>query len=145
MTLSDLERILLGSQKKAYCYLKLCICGSLTFWAWIWKTHSSRFLDTLYLLLQIRSSNHRCKCTLPCVELMLQTAYEYVCVFLWCFCYISLKSSGKWVELCGTAYCCQESAILKEKIIGENFHFRCVFKDIKFSQRGKLIFVHFNC
>ena len=36
-------------------------------------------------------------------------------VYWWRFCYISLKSSGKWVDLRGTAYCCQKSAILKEK------------------------------
>ena len=67
-------------------------------------------------------------------------------VYWWRFCYISLKSSGKWVDLRGTAYCCQKSAILKEKkIIGAKFHFRHVLKDITFSKRGKLIFVHFNC
>lgn len=105
--------------------------------------HSSKSLDTLHLLFPIRNSNHRCKYTLPCVALMLQTTYEYVCVFWWRFCHMSLKSSGKWV---GTVWNCillSKSAILKEKSIGTNFHFRHAFEYINFSKSGKLIFVHF--
>lgn len=122
-----------------------CIHGSLMLWAWIWKAHSSRFLDTLYLLLQIRSSNHRCKYTLPCVELMLRQLMNMYVYFG--------GISATWVwKAVGSGWNCVELHIAvrkvqfsKKKITGANFHFRHVFKDLKFSKRGKLIFVYFNC